>query len=131
MSNNPNEVRGFEELMRKYLKNNELMIRKLDYESPLKDITPLEPLLFQNDNNNFHNIQNFEPKYNNELNKIIPNNINIRNNLADNIINNNLNDNKFITPLKSNTKNISNINSFINSSIEREKEAKEGKKKNS
>ena len=128
MSNNPNEVHNFEQLMRKYLKNNEQMI-KLDYESPLKDISPIEPLLFQNDNINFHNIQNFEPRDNNDdLNKNIPNNLNIRNNLEDNIINN-LNENKFITPSKPNAKNISNINSFINSSIEREKIAKEEKKK--
>ena len=130
MSNNPNEVHNFEELMRKYLKNNEPMMRKFDYQSPLKEISPIEPLLFQNDNNNPVNIQNFESRYNKDINNNIQNNINIRNNLVDNNnINNNLNDNKFITPSKPNTKNISNINSFINSSIEREKEAKEEKKK--
>ena len=129
MSNNPNEVYNFEQLMRKYLKNNEQIINKYDYESPLKEISPIEPLLFQNDTNNYHNMQNIEPKYNNDLNKNIPNNINVRNNMVDNLINNNLNDNKFITPSKPTTKNISNINSFINSSIEREKEAKEEKKK--
>ena len=130
--NNPKEVQNFEQLMRKYIKDNEPIINKYDYQSPLREIAPLEPLIFQNDffeqNNNPKNIQNFEPIYNNnnnDLNNIHPNILNQRNNLIDNF-NNNANDNKFITPSKpNNNKNIS----IINSSIEREKEAKEEKKK--
>ena len=124
--NNPNEVQNFEQLMRKYIKDNEPIINKYDYQTPLREIAPLEPLIFQNDfltqNNDPKNIQNFEPIYNNnnnELNNIHPNNLNQRNNLIDNI-NITLNENKFITPSKpNNNKNIS----IINSSIEREKEA--------
>ena len=132
MSNNPNEVHNFEELMRKYLKNNEPMINKYDYQSPLKEIAPVEPLIFQNDilprNNNPNNIQNYENRFNNEINNNINNNINKNNYLNNNI--NNINDNnKFITPSKPNNKNSSDINSFIVSSIEREKALKEEKKK--
>ena len=131
--NNPKEVQNFEQLMRKNIKDNEPIINKYDYQSPLREIAPLEPLIFQNDflsqNNDPKNIQNFEPIYNNnnnDLNNIHPNILNQRNNLIDNINNNNINDNKFITPSKpNNNKNIS----IINSSIEREKEAKEEKKK--
>ena len=133
MSNNQNEVQNFEQLMRKYLKDNEQIVQRYEYQIPLKEISPLDPLLFQNDifskNKYPNNIPNFEPIYNNAINKNIPNISNQRNNLIDNINSNNSNDNKFITPSKSNNKNISNINSFINSSIEREKLAKEEKKK--
>ena len=140
MSKNLNEVQNFEQLMRKYIKDNEQIRNKYDYQSPLREITPLDPLIFQNDiftqNDNPNNIQNFEPIYNNnrnnstnnntnDINNIPINNLNQRNNLIDNI-NNNINDNKFITPSKPiNNKNLS----MINSSIEREKEAKEEKKK--
>jgi hypothetical protein len=128
MSNNPNEVNNFEQLMRKYLKNNEDLIKKYDYQSPLKEITKVEPLIFQNEilpmNNNPNNIPEYDFRYNNDINKNIQNNINIRNDL-----NNNINDNKFITPSKPNNKNSSDINSFIVSSIEREKALKEEKKK--
>ena len=112
MSNNPNEVNNFEQLMRKYLKNNEDLIKKYDYQSPLKEITKVEPLIFQNEilpmNNNPNNIPEYDFRYNNDINKNIQNNINIRNDL-----NNNINDNKFITPSKPNNKNSSDINSFI------------------
>ena len=128
MSNNPNEVNNFEQLMRKYLKNNEELINKYDYQSPLKEITKVEPLIFQNEilpmNNNPNNIPEYDFRYNNDINKNIQNNINIRNDL-----NNNINENKFITPSKPNNKNSSDINSFIVSSIEREKALKEEKKK--
>ena len=131
MSNHLNEINEFDQLMRKYFKGNDPLINKYDCNSPLKEISPIEPLIFQNDilsNNNTNNdIPNFPPQYNNDINKNIPNNLSQRNNLYDNI-NNNALDNKFITPSKPN-KNISNINSFINSSIEREKQAKEEKKK--
>ena len=124
MSNNPNEVNNFEQLMRKYLKNNEELINKYDYQSPLKEITKVEPLIFQNEilpmNNNPNNIPEYDFRYNNDINKNIQNNINIRNGL-----NNNVNENKFITPSKPNNKNSSDINSFIVSSIEREKALKE------
>ena len=126
MANNPNEINEFDQLMIKYLKGNERIINKYDYNSPLKEISPIEPLIFQNDilsNNN--NIQNYPVQYNNDINKNIPNNLSQRSNLYDN----NELDNKFITPSKPINKNISNINSFINSSIEREKQAKEEKKK--
>ena len=125
--NNPNEVKNFEQLMRKYIKDNKPIINEYDYQSPLRKIEPLEPLIFQNDifpqSNNSKNLQKFEPIYGDNNNKDV--NMNQRNNLIDNI-NNNINDNKFITPSKPiNNKNIS----MINSSIEREKEAKEEKKK--
>ena len=136
MANNPNEVNNFEQLMRKYLKNNEDLINKYDYQSPLKEITKVEPLIFQNEilpmNNNPNNIPDFDYIYNNGINNNIQNNINIRNDLNNNINNiniNNINDNKFITPSKPNNKNSSDINSFIVSSIEREKAMKEEKKK--
>ena len=121
MSKNLNEVQNFEQLMRKYIKDNEQIRNKYDYQSPLREITPLDPLIFQKDiftqNNNPNNIQNFEPIYNhnrnnstnnntNDINNIPINNLNQRNNLIDNI-NNNINDNKFITPSKPiNNKNI-------------------------
>ena len=128
MSNHSNKINNFEDLMRLYLKDNDQIIKNYDYQSPLKEISPIDPLIFNKDiftKNNKSNInQNIDPIYNNDINK----NRNQRKISIDNI-NNNIIDNKFITPSKSNNKNISNINSFINSSIEREKEAKEEKKK--
>ena len=132
MSNNPNNVNNFEDLMRLYLKDKDQIIKNYDYQSPLKEISPIDPLLFKNEifsnNNKSNNNQNINPIYNDDINKNISNNTNKRKIIIDNI-NNNMIDNKFITPSKPNNKNISNINSFINSSIEREKEAKEEKKK--
>ena len=132
MSNNPNNVNNFEDLMRLYLKDKDQIIKNYDYQSPLKEISPIDPLLFKNEifsnNNKSNNNQNINPMYNDDINKNISNNTDKRKMIVDNI-NNNMIDNKFITPSKPNNKNISNINSFINSSIEREKEAKEEKKK--
>ena len=131
MSNNPNEVMNFDQLMKKYLKDNDQILNNFDYRTPLKEISPIEPLIFQNDilpdNNNHNNIPNYNPRFNNDINNKIPNHINIRNDLNSQI-NEDIN-NKFITPSKPNNKNSSNINSFINSSIEREKALKEEKKK--
>ena len=127
MSNNPNEVNNFEELMFKYLKDKDQMLNNYDYQTPLKEISPIEPLIFQNDilprNNQFDmNMQNFNPRFEKDIN--IPNNLSNRSDYIG------MNDNnKFITPSKPNNKNSSNINSFINSSIEREKALKEEKKK--
>ena len=127
MSNNPNEVNNFEQLMFKYLKDKDQMLNNYDYQTPLKEISPIEPLIFQNDilprNNQFDmNMQNFNPRFEKDIN--IPNNLSNRSDYIG------MNDNnKFITPSKPNNKNSSNINSFINSSIEREKALKEEKKK--
>ena len=127
MSNNPNEVNNFEQLMYKYLKDKDQMLNNYDYQTPLKEISPIEPLIFQNDimprNNQFDmNMQNFNPRFEKDIN--IPNNLSNRSDYIG------MNDNnKFITPSKPNNKNSSNINSFINSSIEREKALKEEKKK--
>ena len=127
MSNDHNEVNNFEQLMYKYLKDKDQMLNNYDYQTPLKEISPIEPLIFQNDtlprNNQYDmNMQNFNPRFEKDID--IPNNLSNR---SDRIgINDN---NKFITPSKPNNKNSSNINSFINSSIEREKALKEEKKK--
>ena len=132
MSNNPSNVNNFEDLMRLYLKDKDQIIKNYDYQSPLKEISPIDPLLFKNEifsnNNKSNNNQNINPMYNDDINKNISNNTNKRKMIVDNI-NNNMIDNKFITPSKPSNKNISNINYFINSSIEREKEAKQEKKK--
>ena len=58
MSNNPNNVNNFEDLMRLYLKDKDQIIKNYDYQSPLKEISPIDPLLFKNEifsNNNKSN----------------------------------------------------------------------------
>ena len=103
MTNEPNEVMNFEQLMQKYIKNTG-KIPQFDFKSPLKEISPMEPLPFNNDNyqndiiyNNNTNVQTLSPNYH------------------QNFYDNN-NDNKFITPSKPINKDIEDINSFINSS---------------
>ena len=131
MSNNVNEVMNFDQLMEKYIKDKEQILSKYNYHTPLKEIAPIEPLIFQNDilpvnNTNPNKPRNYEPFYdnNNNINEIEPiNNYPYIKNGYDL----NENQNKFITPIKPITQK--NSNSYINSSIEREKAAKEEKKK--
>ena len=67
MSDNSNEVMNFEQLYKKYLKDNDQLFRNYDYNTPLKKITPIEPLIFKDDflprNNSFINIYNYIQKY--------------------------------------------------------------------
>ena len=132
MSNNANEVMNFDQLMEKYIKDKNQILSKYDYQTPLKEIAPIEPLIFQNDiipgnNTNPNEFRNFEPIYdnNNEM-ELINNNIK-----KYPYMNNNFEldekENKYITPIKPITQK--NSNSYINSSIEREKALKEEKKK--
>ena len=118
MSNNVNEVMNFDQLMNKYIKDKSQILSKYDYQTPLKEISPMEPLIFQNDiptnNTNPNNQRNYEQFYN-------------HNNIQNYAYDLNQNENKFITPIKPITQK--NSNSYINSSIEREKAAKEEKKK--
>ena len=130
MSTNANEVTNFDQLIEKYIKDKNQILSKYDYQTPLKEISPLEPLIFQNNipqvnttKQNSH--QNLEPVYDNNLEPI---NNNLNNyNYMNNRFNLNENENKFITPIK--PINQKNTNSYINSSIEREKALKEEKKK--
>ena len=119
MSNNVNEVMNFDQLMNKYIKDKSQILSNYDYQTPLKEISPMEPLIFQNDilptnNTNPNNQRNYEQFYN-------------HNNIQNYAYDLNQNENKFITPIKPITQK--NSNSYINSSIEREKAAKEEKKK--
>ena len=130
MSNNVNEVMNFDHLMEKYIKDKGQILSKYNYHTPLKEIAPIEPLIFQNDilpinNTNPNRARNYEPFYdNNNINEIEP----INNNpYMKNGYDLNESQNKFITPIKPITQK--NSNSYINSSIEREKAAKEEKKK--
>ena len=135
MSTNVNEVTNFEQLMEKYIKDKNQILSKYDYHTPLKEIAPIEPLVFENDilirnntnENHFNfNQRNFEPLYDN--NNIDPINNNIKKySYMNNGFDLNENENKFITPSKPITQK--NSNSYINSSIEREKALKEEKKK--
>ena len=128
MSDNSNEVMNFEQLYKKYLKDNDQLFRNYDYNTPLKEITPIEPLIFKDDffprNNIFKNIYNYNPRFNKKTNRNIPFNENNKNNLIDQMNDEN-NTNKFITPLKRNNKN----NSNINSSFERDNALKEERKR--
>ena len=131
MSNNVNEVMNFDQLMEKYLKDKKQILSKYDYQTPLKEIAPIEPLIFQNEilpvnNTNPNKHRNFEPIYENNNDKELINNMN-RYPYMNNDFNMNENENKFITPIK--PINQKNSNSYINSSIEREKAFKEEKKK--
>ena len=133
MSNNVNEVMNFDQLMEKYIKDKSQILSKYDYQTPLKEISPMEPLIFQNDllpinNNNPNNHRNYDQFYNNNNSINDYNNNNIQNYpYMKNGYDLNQNENKFITPIKPITQK--NSNSYINSSIEREKAAKEEKKK--
>ena len=49
MSNNVNEVMNFDQLMNKYIKDKSQILSKYDYQTPLKEISPMEPLIFQNE----------------------------------------------------------------------------------
>ena len=49
MSTNANEVTNFEQLMEKYIKDKNQILSKYDYHTPLKEIAPIEPLVFEND----------------------------------------------------------------------------------
>ena len=130
MSTNANEVTNFDQLIEKYIKDKNQILSKYDYQTPLKEISPLEPLIFNNNipqinNTNPSSHPNFEPIYDNNLEQI---NNNIKNyNYMNNGFDLNENENKFITPIK--PINQKNSNSYINSSIEREKALKEEKKK--
>ena len=132
MINNTNEVTNFDQLMEKYLKDKNQILSKYDYKTPLKEISPMEPLIFQNDytstnNINSNKLQNYESLYNNN-NNFEPINNNIKKYpYMENVYDLNENENKFITPIKPITQK--NSNSYINSSIEREKALKEEKKK--
>ena len=133
MSTNVNEVTNFEQLMEKYIKDKNQILSKYDYHTPLKEIAPIEPLVFENDilqrnntNENHFNQRNFEPVYDNNNIDQINNNIK-KYSYMKNGFNLNENENKFITPSKPITQK--NSNSYINSSIEREKALKEEKKK--
>ncbi len=132
MINNTNEVTNFDQLMEKYLKDKNQILSKYDYKTPLKEISPMEPLIFQNDytptnNINSNKLQNYESLYNNN-NNFEPINNNIKKYpYMENGYDLNENENKFITPIKPITQK--NSNSYINSSIEREKALKEEKKK--
>ena len=134
MSTNANEVTNFEQLMEKYIKDKNQILSKYDYHTPLKEIAPIEPLVFENDilqrnntNQDIINQRNFEPIYDNNNNlESINNNIK-KYPYMNNGFDLNENENKFITPLKPITQK--NSNSYINSSIEREKALKEEKKK--
>ena len=132
MINNTNEVTNFDQLMEKYLKDKNQILSKYDYKTPLKEISPMEPLIFQNDytptnNINTNKLQNYESLYNNN-NNFEPINNNIKKYpYMENGYDLNENENKFITPIKPITQK--NSNSYINSSIEREKALKEEKKK--
>ena len=141
MENNPNEISNFDQLMKKYLKDQKPILSEIDYKTPLKEISPIEPLIFKNEplsmnNNNSKKINNFEPIYDNDniesynfkLNQNQNYNNNINNNYPPYMKNDlDLNENKFITPSK--PINQKTAKSYINSSIEREKIAKEEKKK--
>ena len=128
MINNTNEVTNFDQLMEKYLKDKNQILSKYDYKTPLKEISPMEPLIFQNDytptnNINSNKLQNYESLYNNN-NNFEPINNNIKKYpYIENGYDLNENENKFITPIKPITQK--NSNSYINSSIEREKKIKE------
>ena len=94
----------------------------------------MEPLIFHNDiipinNSNQNKHRNYEPFYNNNNNINEIESINNNNNYPymKNGYDLNENENKFIIPIKPITQK--NSNSYINSSIEREKAAKEEKKK--
>jgi len=134
MSTSANEVTNFEQLMEKYIKDKNKILSKYDYHTPLKEIAPIEPLVFENDilqrnntNQDIINQRNFEPIYDNNNNlESINNNIK-KYPYMNNGFDLNENENKFITPLKPITQK--NSNSYINSSIEREKALKEEKKK--
>ena len=133
MINNTNEVTNFDQLMEKYLKDKNQILSKYDYKTPLKEISPMEPLIFQNDytptnNINSNKLQNYESLYNNN-NNFEPINNNIKKYpYMENGYELNENENKFITPIKPITQK--NSNSYINSSIEREKALKEENQKN-
>ena len=82
MSTNVNEVTNFEQLMEKYIKDKNQILSKYDYHTPLKEIAPIEPLVFENDilqrnntNENHFNQRNFEPVYDNNNIDQINNNI--------------------------------------------------------
>ena len=130
MSTNVNEVTNFDQLIEKYIKDKNQILSKYDYQTPLKEISPLEPLIFNNNipkinNTNPNSHPNYEPIYDNNLEPI---NNNIKNyNYMNNGFDLNENENKFITPIK--PINQKKSNSYINSSIEREKALKEEKKK--
>ena len=133
MSTNANEVTNFEQLMEKYIKDKNQILSKYDYHTPLKEISPIEPLAFENDilqinntNKNHINQRNFEPVYDNNNIELINNNLK-KYPYMKNGYDLNENENKFITPSKPITQK--NSNSYINSSIEREKALKEEKKK--
>ena len=78
MSNNVNEVMNFDQLMEKYIKDKGQILNKYNYHTPLKEIAPIEPLIFQNDilpinNTNPNRARNYEPFYdNNNINEIEP-----------------------------------------------------------
>ena len=136
MENNLNEVSNFDQLMQKYLKDQKQILTEIDYKTPLKEISPIEPLIFKNEpmsmnNNNSKKINNIEPIYDNEniesYNYKLNQNYHNMNNYPYINNDNDMNENKFITPIKPINQKISK--SYINSSIEREKLAKEEKKK--